>query len=321
MGVLLAPSALASAQLGSRVLREGMRGSDVLSLQRLLNKIGLGAPSNGTFGPSTESVVLSFENKYGLKANGRFDKADVAELRRVVRLQAPTGGLPMGAPQAPVSSTSPPQLRPGATGHWVAVLQQELTYAGYATNVDGQYGPATARSVDAFKSAHALALNGSFGRQAWTALQAAIGAMESSVPVSAAVLNTNGTVTAPANAPTVVKNVIAAANQIAFTPYIYGGGHASFIDSGYDCSGSVSYALRGGGLILAPEDSGELESYGLPGAGQWITIYANAGHAYMWIAGLWFDTAAQSSTNGHDRWSATRISPLSGYVVRHPVGE
>ncbi len=126
--------------------------------------------------------------------------------------------------------------------------------------------------------------------------------------------------TAPPNAPPAVVSVIAAANQIAFKPYRYGGGHGSWIDSGYDCSGSVSYALHGGGLISSPEDSTELESYGASGAGQWITIWANAGHTYMEVAGLWFDTASQRSTNRWDRWSATRISPLSGYVVRHPVG-
>jgi cell wall-associated NlpC family hydrolase len=118
----------------------------------------------------------------------------------------------------------------------------------------------------------------------------------------------------------VVQEVIAAANKIAFKPYIYGGGHASFTASGYDCSGSVSYALHGARMLSVPEDSGELESYGAAGAGQWITLYANGGHVYMKVAGLWFDTAAQSSSNGHDRWSARRISSASGFVVRHPVG-
>jgi len=117
-----------------------------------------------------------------------------------------------------------------------------------------------------------------------------------------------------------VKEVIAAANAIATLPYIYGGGHATWNDTGYDCSGSTSFALHGAGLISAPEDSGELESYGQPGAGSWITLYANGGHVYMNIAGLWFDTAAQSSSNGNDRWSTTRISSASGFVVRHPLG-
>lgn len=325
--VLLAPSALASLALGSRVLREGMSGSDVLTLQRLLDKIGISAPATGRFDARTESVVLSFESKYGLVANGVVTLADVNELRRVVNLQSPTGGVSTGAltptstsSTSTYSSSSPPALKAGATGRWVAVLQQDLGNAGYTTQVDGQWGPSTTRSVDAFKAAHSLALNGTFGHEAWSVLEGAVKAVESSVPASGARLNTNGTVTPPANAPLLVQDVIAAANQIAFTPYIYGGGHASFIDTGYDCSGSVSYALHGAALLAAPEDSSELESFGAPGPGQWITIYANAGHVYMEVAGVWFDTAAQSASNGEDRWSTTRISPLTGYVVRHIPG-
>ena len=140
----------------------------------------------------------------------------------------------------------------------------------------------------------------------------------SGAPAGKATLNSNGLAVAPANAPAVIQNVIAAANKIAFKPYVYGGGHGSWDSTGYDCSGSVSYALHGGGLLSTPYDSTQFESYGASGTGKWITIYANAGHAYMQVAGLWFDTAAQSSSNGNDRWSTTRISPASGFVVRHP---
>ncbi len=328
--LLLAPSALAAVSLGSRTLREGMRGSDVLTLQKLLNKIGIAAPITGSFDAKTETLVLSFENKYGLVTNGTFTPADVNELRRVVNLESPTGGVSTGAltpssvsSSSTYSSSGPPALKTGATGRWVAVLQQDLTYAGYSTQVDGQWGPATTKSVNTFKMAHRLALNGAFGHQAWSVLQTAVKAVESSVPAPApgtALLNPNGTVTAPSNAPPVVQQMIAAANQIAFLPYVYGGGHASFTDTGYDCSGSVSYALHAAALLSAPEDSGELESFGASGPGQWVTIYANAGHVYMEIAGLWFDTAAQSSSNGQDRWSASRISPTTGYVERHIPG-
>ena len=152
------------------------------------------------------------------------------------------------------------------------------------------------------------------------ALRAVVTAIETSNTGQTAVLTPQGLAVAPANAPAVVKAVIAAANQIATLPYIYGGGHASFNSTGYDCSGSTSFVLHAAGLLTSPEDSGELESYGEAGAGTWITLYANGGHVYMNIAGLWFDTAAQSSSNGNDRWSTTRISPSSGFVVRHPVG-
>jgi hypothetical protein len=130
----------------------------------------------------------------------------------------------------------------------------------------------------------------------------------------------NGLAVAPADAPAVVKQVIAAANSIATTPYLFAGGHGSWKSSGYDCSGSVGFALHGGGLLSQTEDSGQMESYGVPGAGQWITLYTNAGHVYAKIAGLYYDTAAQSSSNDQDRWSTQRISPAGGFVVRHPRG-
>lgn len=142
----------------------------------------------------------------------------------------------------------------------------------------------------------------------------------SDAPVQNATLDSDGLAVAPQDAPMVIREVIAAANKIAFKPYVYGGGHQSFDSSGYDCSGSVSYALHGGDLVSTPEDSSEFETYGDSGLGRWITLYTNAGHVYMKVAGLWFDTAAQSSSNGNDRWSLTRVSSASGFMVRHPAG-
>jgi peptidoglycan hydrolase CwlO-like protein len=127
-------------------------------------------------------------------------------------------------------------------------------------------------------------------------------------------LNSDGTATAPANAPQAVKDVIAAANQITNTPYIWGGGHGSFEASGYDCSGSVSFALHGGGFLSSPLDSTGLMTWGEAGPGTWITVYANAGHAYMEVAGLRFDTSGAPP-----RWQATPAYP-AGFAVRHPSG-
>ncbi|HVV90064.1 MAG TPA: hypothetical protein VHB53_06180 [Solirubrobacterales bacterium] len=125
---------------------------------------------------------------------------------------------------------------------------------------------------------------------------------------------------APANAPAVIKQVIAAANRIRTTPYIWGGGHGRWQDTGYDCSGAVSYALHGGRLLSTPLTSGSLETFGEAGPGRWITIYANASHAYMVVAGLRFDTAGDTSGTG-PRWHPTVAAAASGrYVVRHPVG-
>jgi cell wall-associated NlpC family hydrolase len=125
---------------------------------------------------------------------------------------------------------------------------------------------------------------------------------------------------APASAPPMVKRVIAAANRIRTTPYIWGGGHGRWQDSGYDCSGAVSYALHGGKLLTSPLTSGSFETFGEAGPGRWITIYANASHAYMVVAGLRFDTAGNLNETG-PRWHPTVAAAARGsYVARHPIG-
>ncbi len=129
----------------------------------------------------------------------------------------------------------------------------------------------------------------------------------------------NGTIPIPTDVPESVQRVIAGGNAIADFPYIWGGGHdASFIANGYDCSGSVSYALAAGGLLDAPLVSGELAHWGEPGPGRWITIYANAGHTFMNVDGVWFDTAGRSGPYS-SRWLLS-TPPLEGYAVRHPPG-
>jgi cell wall-associated NlpC family hydrolase len=128
----------------------------------------------------------------------------------------------------------------------------------------------------------------------------------------------NGTIPIAADVPEVVQKVIAGANEIADFPYVYGGGHASFVDNAYDCSGSVSYALAAGGLLSSPEVSGELESWGAPGPGRYITVYANAGHTYMYVDGMLYDTAGRSGVYA-SRWQIGAVDN-SGYVVRHWPG-
>jgi cell wall-associated NlpC family hydrolase len=128
----------------------------------------------------------------------------------------------------------------------------------------------------------------------------------------------NGTIPIPSGIPEAVQRVIAGGNAIADFPYIWGGGHASFIANGYDCSGSVSYALAAGGLLGAPLVSGDLANWGEPGPGRWITIYANAGHTFMDVDGVWFDTAGRSGPYA-SRWLVS-TPPLEGYAVRHPPG-
>jgi peptidoglycan hydrolase CwlO-like protein len=120
----------------------------------------------------------------------------------------------------------------------------------------------------------------------------------------------------PSEAPPAVAAAIEAANSIATTPYVWGGGHGSFESSGYDCSGAVSFALNGGGFLSSPLDSTGLETWGEPGPGQWITVYANAGHAWMIIAGLAFDTVGGPGP----RWHSSPVSSTEGFIARHPPG-
>ena len=219
-------------------------------------------------------------------------------------------------------------LRPGMSGHDVRVLQGYLTLIGYPTAVDGSYGSTTETNVIAFQTANNLTpANGVVTYQDTLVLRQLVASALQGGPPQRATLNSDGTVTAPADAPQAVKDVIAAANQIIDTPYIYAGGHASWKSKGYDCSGSVSYALHGANLLTAPEDSTGLESYGSPGPGQWITIYANAGHTFIVVAGLAFDTAHFGPTTPAGtgpRWLAPSdvLANLQGgsYVVRHPSG-
>ncbi|MHB8240841.1 MAG: NlpC/P60 family protein [Solirubrobacteraceae bacterium] len=130
-----------------------------------------------------------------------------------------------------------------------------------------------------------------------------------------------GLAAAPMSAPEPVQQIIWAANQIIGLPYIYGGGHASFTSPGYDCSGTVSFALHGASLITTPMDSSEMMGWGSHGAGRWVTIFANGGHAYMTVAGLRLDTsAADDPTNQQGpRWRPLRPAN-SGFTVRHPLG-
>jgi cell wall-associated NlpC family hydrolase len=126
---------------------------------------------------------------------------------------------------------------------------------------------------------------------------------------------------APIDAPAAVQQIIWAGNQIVGLPYIYGGGHASFISPGYDCSGTVSYALHGANLLSTPMDSTEFETWQGSGVGTWVTIFANGGHAYMTVAGIRLDTSPANDPSGLEgpRWRPLRPEN-AGFVVRHPLG-
>jgi cell wall-associated NlpC family hydrolase len=205
-------------------------------------------------------------------------------------------------------------LRRGLHGHDVRVLQSWLTRLGEPTEVDGAFGRGTQRSVRRYERAGDLKADGVVSRLEARGMRRRIEAPD---PARAAISADRRTATAPAGAPPEVAAVIAAANRITSTPYRYGGGHRHFEDTAYDCSGAVSYALHGGGLLDAPEDSRQLERYGERGRGEWITVYANRGHAYVVIAGARFDTSGRGGRG--PRWRPERRSGR-GYVARHPTG-
>jgi cell wall-associated NlpC family hydrolase len=214
-------------------------------------------------------------------------------------------------------------LGQGSSGSDVRALQHYLDGAGYNTTADGQFGPATGRSVMAFESAEQRRVNGRASRAEQRIVRARASATQSepngeAAPTEKGYLGSDGLAVAPASAPDEVKAIIAAGNAIATKPYKYGGGHARWNDSGYDCSGAMSYALHGAGLVDRPMTSGDYMSWGDAGKGSWITIYARGGHGFLVIAGLRFDTGWNNAGNG-PRWSEV-MRPTDGYRVRHPAG-
>lgn len=142
--------------------------------------------------------------------------------------------------------------------------------------------------------------------------------VDACTPTEKARLLPNGMLVPPISAPPRVKAVIAAANKIRTKPYIFGGGHARWWDRGYDCSGSVSYALHGGEFLESPMPSGPMAKWGLAGEGRWITVYANGGHAYAVIAGFRWDTSGDVKETG-PRWHED-LRDNVGFVARHPAG-
>jgi peptidoglycan hydrolase-like protein with peptidoglycan-binding domain len=270
-------------------LHHGDRGRSVAKLQRALH---LG--DDGVFGRGTLHAVKRFQRRHGLTADGVVGGGTWRMIRRSLHRHARVRAAASGGGG-----------RVRTRGASVALLQQRLGVAA-----DGVFGPGTARAVRSFQRAHGLTADGVVGPATWSAL----GVGGSHPVLKRAHLRGGGTRSGP---PVAVLRAISAANRIAGFPYRYGGGHASFHDSGYDCSGSVSYVLHGAGLLSRPRDSGELMSWGQPGRGRWITVYANAGHTYMKINGRRYDTTGRWDTGS--RWQRVDRSS-SGYVARHPAG-
>ena len=261
------------------------------------------------------------------------------------RFVAPLVALLLLALAAPVASADHKRnghlgdrtLKQGHRGQDVRVLQDYLTRAGFRARVDGVFGSRTRSAVKRFERAADRRANGAVSRRDARLLRQAVengGAVDSTkgtggatmpteaetrrvAPGAKATIGKDGLAVAPADAPQVVKDIIAAGNKIAKKPYRYGGGHGKWEDSGYDCSGSVSYALYGAGLLKRSMPSGGFMNWAERGKGRWVTIYANEGHMYMVVAGLRFDTSGRSDAG--TRWQKDP-RPTQSYSVRHPKG-
>ena len=319
VAVLAPSSALAAQHLGDRTLHQGDRGHDVRVLQDFLTRAGYPTPIAGIFGPQTLRNVRRFQRAHHMTVDGLVGPGTSKALRTVAarRAAAEQHDAQDGGGAQHLGDRT---LKKGMRGQDVRVLQDYLSRAGVATPIDGVFGPGTKANVKRFQRAHGLTADGIAGP---TTVQSLRGLGDTAgdsgdpapAPVGHASLRADGTAVAPSDAPDAIKGVIAAGNRIATKPYVYGGGHGTWNDNGYDCSGSVSFALHGGGLLSTQLDSTGFESWGARGRGRWITVYANAGHAYMVVAGLRFDTSGASPS----RWQSDMRSG-SGYVVRHPSG-
>jgi peptidoglycan hydrolase-like protein with peptidoglycan-binding domain len=336
-----AATAAKPARLGSRTLQQGSKGADVRQLQTLLRRTGFAVGVDGQFGPGTAAVVRSFQSVTGLKINGIADRATVGRLQVATRpspaaAAAENGGYSEASAQVRrkwLGDRLP--VRQGMSGPDVRQLQDFLRKAGVrSVSTDGQFGGGTQRAVRAWEASVRRRADGQMDGGDVARLRTQVGRIRGgaaavsaapatpttlTAPGSRAKVGANGLAIAPADAPAAVKQIIAAGNQIATKPYIYGGGHRADwkMDAGYDCSGSVSWALHGAGLVKSPAPSGGYYNWGLAGPGQWVTIYTKDSHMYMVVAGLRFDTSGRS--NAGTRWQAD-MRPSDGFVIRHPAG-
>ncbi|MDO8186844.1 peptidoglycan-binding protein [Conexibacter sp. JD483] len=267
-------------------------GHSVRAVQR-----ELGVAADGVFGPQSLKALKSFQREHGLAADG---VVGPATWRAMARDSDHGKGASSGR-----RTTARAAVKTEGSG--VEALQRAL-----GIGADGDFGPATEKALKRWQASKGLEADGIAG----PATRSALGLGDGPV-LKRGGKEGGGNDRGGSWADQKIAAMVAAGNRIQSTPYIYGGGHGSFEDSGYDCSGSVSYVLHGAGLLDSPLASGGFTSWGEPGPGKRVTIYANAGHAYMVIDGRRFDTSGASAAG--TRWQADDRSS-AGYVAVHPAG-
>jgi cell wall-associated NlpC family hydrolase len=242
---------------------------------------------------------------------------------------ANTGGASVGSSAAPTTTAAPKtslHLFP-VTSRSSNVAYRGPVYVRTPTGEVVPYSPTTATSTTGTAASATGGIAPAASRSSAAVPSATIGSPggpierpELLVPGTTA-RYVNGLAAAPMSAPAAVQQVIWAGNELIGLPYVWAGGHASFTAHGYDCSGTVSFALHGAALLKTPEDSSELEAWGSHGIGRWVAVFSNPGHAYMTVAGLRLDTSAADDPSNQDgpRWRPLRRGN-QGYTARHPLG-
>ena len=298
-------------------------------LQQALGKAGFKVKVDGNFGTGTLRAVKRFQRASRLQPSGTVGTRTVRALKRALR--GSSANVNGGFSDDPSDDGAHHSLgdripvKRGMSGHDIRVLQDFLTRAGFKVGIDGEFGASTEKAVKKFETAQARTVDGIIDAADIDALRTLAGEDDPGAgtmptqlaPGDTAQIGSDGLAIAPATAPPQVQAIIAAGNQIATKPYKYGGGHGKWNDSGYDCSGSVSYALHGAGLLDTAMPSGDFTDWGDPGPGQWVTLYAKSSHMFMVVAGIRFDTSGR--TKNGTRWQ-TDMRSTSGYTAVHPPG-
>ncbi len=334
--VAATPSPLPKIQ--AKTLRPGASGANVSSLQDLLNRVGISVPVTGSYAAQTSEAVRRFQFAARLTVNGVATPDTISELlksARGPRKVESSGGAKVGSdPSVTKKIGKRLPIVAGMSGRDVQELQTYLRRAGDRRSPvpNGEFEARTVAAVKRFEMKQKRAVDGVVDAGDVYALLTLVGVDASPgdsddpaagdptaplVPGNRAKITAKGIAIAPENAPRKVQQIIAAGNKIAFKPYLWGGGHGKWEDSGYDCSGLASYALRGAGLMKSPEASYGFFDFGKAGKGKWVTIYTNAGHMYMTVAGIRLDSSGRG--NNGSRWQSDMRSS-NGFKIRHPSG-